>query len=494
MSYTVDLVPAPDDAVGSTVGAAFTVDAHPGEATTVLPGAAPVVIVETDGTTGPPGPRGPAGADSVVEGPPGPPGADSMVPGPPGADSTVPGPPGPKGDPGQDSTVPGPPGADSTVPGPPGPQGDPGPAGADSTVPGPQGPAGTDSTVAGPPGPKGDPGADSTVAGPAGPPGADSTVPGPAGPPGADSTVPGPQGPKGDKGDTGATGAASTVPGPAGPAGTTGATGATGPGVATGGTTRQLLGKASNTNYDTAWYDDIDAFVGPNAPPGTPVIGDIWYDTDEPSAFTLPLSVANGGTAAVTPAAARTSLGTSLAGGSPSTAGAPTSGTYARGDTWLDSNNVLWVCTVAGSPGTWMATNRGEELVYDQIAANVTLTATSVGAQTAVIAGTARAYDGSPVIIEFYTPRIDSPTNGQSLLHLCDGATNLGYFVAAQITAGGIGGFAGTARRRIVPTPGTHTFNVTGWTAGGTGSGLVTAGPGNANNTFQPAYLRVTRA
>ncbi len=66
----------------------------------------------------------------------------------------------------------------------------------------------------------------------------------------------------GPQGSTGATGAASTVAGATGstgPAGSNGATGATGTagaagqGVPTGGSTGQLLSKASGTNYDTAW-------------------------------------------------------------------------------------------------------------------------------------------------------------------------------------------------------------------------------------------------
>ena len=52
----------------------------------------------------------------------------------------------------------------------------------------------------------------------------------------------GPQGPKGDTGETGATGAS----GPQGPAG---------PGIASGGTTGQILAKASNTDYDTEWIN-----------------------------------------------------------------------------------------------------------------------------------------------------------------------------------------------------------------------------------------------
>jgi hypothetical protein len=49
-------------------------------------------------------------------------------------------------------------------------------------------------------------------------------------------------GPAGPKGDTGTTGAA-------------GSTGAAGPGVATGGTSGQVLSKNSSTNFDTVWID-----------------------------------------------------------------------------------------------------------------------------------------------------------------------------------------------------------------------------------------------
>lgn len=67
---------------------------------------------------------------------------------------------------------------------------------------------------------------------------------GPQGPqgPAGETGATGPQGPKGDTGETGATGAT----GPQGPAG---------PGIASGGTTGQVLAKASNTDYDTEWVN-----------------------------------------------------------------------------------------------------------------------------------------------------------------------------------------------------------------------------------------------
>lgn len=74
---------------------------------------------------------------------------------------------------------------------------------------------------------------------------------GPAGPQGPE----GPQGPAGANGTNGTNGSngATGPQGPQGDPGATGATGPAGPGVPTGGTTNQVLAKASATDYDTAW-------------------------------------------------------------------------------------------------------------------------------------------------------------------------------------------------------------------------------------------------
>jgi hypothetical protein len=73
---------------------------------------------------------------------------------------------------------------------------------------------------------------------------------GPAGPQGAAGAT-GSQGPQGVKGDTGSTGSQG-VPGTPG---ATGSQGPAGPGVATGGTTGQLLAKIDATNYNTQWIN-----------------------------------------------------------------------------------------------------------------------------------------------------------------------------------------------------------------------------------------------
>lgn len=109
--------------------------------------------------------------------------------------------------------------------GPQGPTGATGPAGATGAT-GPAGPTGATGAT-GPQGPQGE-------TGPAGP-------TGPQGPTGA-------TGPQGPQGDTGATG-------PAGPTGATGPQGPAGEGVPVGGTTGQVLAKATDDDYDTEWVD-----------------------------------------------------------------------------------------------------------------------------------------------------------------------------------------------------------------------------------------------
>ena len=112
---------------------------------------------------------------------------------------------------------------------------------APEAIPGPRGPQGPQG-IQGPQGPQG-------IQGKTGATGAT----GPQGPQGIQGET-GPQGPQGEKGETGATG----PQGPQGIPGTNGAPGATGPagpGVAAGGTTGQVLAKASNTDYDTKWVN-----------------------------------------------------------------------------------------------------------------------------------------------------------------------------------------------------------------------------------------------
>lgn len=68
-------------------------------------------------------------------------------------------------------------------------------------------------------------------------------------------------GPAGANGAAGATGAQ----GPAGADGAAGATGPAGPGVAAGGASGQILAKASNADFDTAWVAPVTQYTDENA-------------------------------------------------------------------------------------------------------------------------------------------------------------------------------------------------------------------------------------
>ena len=40
-------------------------------------------------------------------------------------------------------------------------------------------------------------------------------------------------------------------------------------------------------------------------------------------------------------------------------AGAPTTGAHNQYERWVDMNFAVWVCTVAGEPGTWLQVTAG---------------------------------------------------------------------------------------------------------------------------------------
>ena len=86
-------------------------------------------------------------------------------------------------------------------------------------------------------------------------------------------------GAQGEKGDTGATGAT----GAQGPIGPQGPAGADGVGVASGGTTGQVLKKKSNTDYDTEWANDTAGMENPMTSMGAMIYGG---PTGDPLALT----------------------------------------------------------------------------------------------------------------------------------------------------------------------------------------------------------------
>jgi hypothetical protein len=96
---------------------------------------------------------------------------------------------------------------------------------------------------------------DTGPTGPSGPSGAAGGPTGPTGPSGPSGVngSRGPQGVTGPRGFVGPTGPSGGPTGPQGPQGVTGPQGPSGPGIPSGGTTGQVLTKASNASFDTYW-------------------------------------------------------------------------------------------------------------------------------------------------------------------------------------------------------------------------------------------------
>lgn len=262
-----------------------------------------------------------------------------------------------------------------------------------------------------------------------------------------------------------------------------------------GGADTAVYRKETGTG-NTGWVPIADVYVATGAPPGTANSGDLWYDTDEPTSLVMPMSVANGGTGGTSPTMARTNLSVPYVGNSTTTAGGPTTGTYVRGDHWLDVSNVLWVCTVGGSPGTWVSASAGSELYYSEITAAVAVPANTFATAQQIISSGAQSYDGSPILIDFVSDRVDVPSVGgaQLLLLLWDGVTNLGRLMeTANPTGATLMIPAVNIRRRLIPAAGSHTYRIMAWSLGGTGT--IVAGTGTpGSDTHMPAALRITRA
>lgn len=152
--------------------------------------------------------------------------------------------------------------------------------------------------------------------------------------------------PRGTQGDVGATGSA-------------GAQGDPGIGMPTGGTTGQYIKKNSNANYDYTFGTPTASEVGA-VPTSRQVVAGTGLSGGGDLSADRTLSVAYGTTSGT--ALEGTQLGNSkgLSGAAQATryagataSGAPTTGTFAVGDYVISQAGSVFICTAAGTPGTW---------------------------------------------------------------------------------------------------------------------------------------------
>lgn len=134
-----------------------------------------------------------------------------------------------------------------------------------------------------------------------------------------------------------------------------------------------------------------------------------------------------------------------------------------------------------------------DEIGYDQITADVTVTGASDPASTMVIPGSAHTFDGAPVIAEFFCSMVETfaAVNGLVIVSLFEGATQITRLALVNNVATG-GGLAlpVCARYRFTPSAGAHTYSVKAMQVNG--NGTIHAGTGGAAGQ-PPAYLRFTK-
>jgi hypothetical protein len=220
--------------------------------------------------------------------------------------------------------------------------------------------------------------------------------------------------------------------------------------------------------------------------------------------------------------------------------GSPASGAHLVGDFVTTTAGEVFVCSVAGTPGTWIqvvagslaalaltnamvsasaaiavsklaaglagqviggttpayAYPAGYEIAYDQITSGVNVASTTEGTPTAIIAGTSKTYEAVTYNAEFFSPQVtdSSAASGTvTILLIADGASIGRIAVSDSVTATTQIIQALTGRFRFTPTAAAHTYGISAFASSATGTPAVGAGAGGIN-TLVPAFLRITKA
>jgi hypothetical protein len=151
-----------------------------------------------------------------------------------------------------------------------------------------------------------------------------------------------------------------------------------------------------------------------------------------------------------------------------------------------------WGKSVADALNKWPAPGAGAEIVYAQITAPITVTSTAAAAAHTFVDGGPATYDGSPVVLEAFSPYVTCPAGGGTQIGLWDGATFLTILGQIGIGAGSLAVAAAlNLRYRFTPSAGSHAYKTGTWVS--TGSGQVMAGTGTGGG-YVPGFLRITRA
>lgn len=170
----------------------------------------------------------------------------------------------------------------------------------------------------------------------------------------------------------------------------------------------------------------------------------------------------------------------------PSLSGVTVSGTAASGQVPVASG---------ASAGVW-AYPPGFELNYTAITAPVNVASTTEATGTTIISPGAITFDGTAVLVHFFTPLITTPTAAVGnvvTVSLFESTTQIGRLctVTTSATADqnptGASGFL-----RFTPTAAAHTYTITAFASSTTGTPAIGAGAGSTG-AYVAAFVRFTK-
>ena len=165
-----------------------------------------------------------------------------------------------------------------------------------------------------------------------------------------------------------------------------------------------------------------------------------------------------------------------------------------NGSSWVRPSGTPSSSVFLRGDGTWSA-SPASEIGYDQITATVNVTSTSDTAPTTIIAGSAHTFDGAPVIAEFFSPVVVTPSLAAGNLTgitLFEGASSLAVLAEIITPAAANTKVPVLLRFRFTPSAGSHTYGIGAWATNTTGTPAVVAGA-SGSGAFVPAYLRFTK-
>jgi len=149
---------------------------------------------------------------------------------------------------------------------------------------------------------------------------------------------------------------------------------------------------------------------------------------------------------------------------------------------------------IAQNPVSTLDHGTGYEVGYDQITSPVNITGTTEASPTTVIAGSEHAFDGSPVIAEFFSPSVLPPTVASQalIIMLFEGSTEIGRWGDIRSPSASLNAIPVTLRYRFTPSAGNHTYSIEAFVSSVTGTPAIQAGAGGSA-AYLPAYLRFTK-